>query len=183
MQRLRLPRFLFEKDSDSHVENKRALEDWAAQAQRFLAPTGSMLLYGAATAPDGWLLCDGQAVSRRTYADLFAIIGVIYGAGDGTTTFNLPDFRQKFPLGKAAAGTGNALGGTGGAIDHTHTGPSHNHSSPTGQASASGAGGTAYNNTGTPAGTVHNHSIATDGTGPTGLNNPPYLVVNFIIKF
>mgnify|MGYP003575450879 CR=1 FL=1 len=81
---------------------------------------GTITAYGANTAPTGWLLCDGTAVSRTTYAALFAVIGTSYGAGNGSTTFNVPDLRQRFPLGKAASGTGATLGGTGGAIDHTH---------------------------------------------------------------
>ena len=90
-------------------------------------PVGSGMIYYGTTAPSGYLLCDGSAVSRTTYAALFAIISTIYGSGDGSTTFNLPDRRQRFGLGKAAAGTGSTLGGTGGAIDHTHTVPAHYH--------------------------------------------------------
>lgn len=90
-------------------------------------PPGIIWAYSAAAAPSGFLLCDGAAVSRTTYAALFAVIGITYGSGDGSTTFNLPDLRQRFPLGKAASGTGSTLGGTGGNIDHTHTGPSHTH--------------------------------------------------------
>ena len=62
------------------------------------AITGEGKLWFTATAPTGWLLCDGSAVSRTTYADLFAVIGQTYGAGDGTT-FNLPDFRGRVPAG------------------------------------------------------------------------------------
>lgn len=83
-------------------------------------PTGSIIAFGGASAPTGWRLCDGTAVSRTTFAALFALVGTTYGVGNGTTTFNLPDLRQRFPLGKAASGTGSTLGGTGGAIDHTH---------------------------------------------------------------
>lgn len=90
-------------------------------------PAGSVIPYAGASAPTGYLLCDGTAVSRTTYAALFAVIASTYGNGDGSTTFNLPDLRGRFPLGKAAAGTGNTLGGTGGSLDHTHTGPSHTH--------------------------------------------------------
>lgn len=78
--------------------------------------------------PSGYLWCDGAAVSRTTYANLFNRIGVRYGSGDNATTFNVPDRRGRFGLGKAASGTGATLGETGGAIDHTHTGPSHTHS-------------------------------------------------------
>jgi microcystin-dependent protein len=83
---------------------------------------------GPSTAiPAGYLLCDGAAVSRTTYANLFAVLGATWGAGNGTTTFNLPDGRGRSFYGKATSGTGSTLGGTFGAIDHTHTGPSHTH--------------------------------------------------------
>ena len=67
---------------------------------------GIIHAYAGSTAPDGYLMCDGQAVSRTTYAALFAAIGTTYGAGDGSTTFNLPDLQGRFPLG---AGAGNGL--------------------------------------------------------------------------
>jgi len=95
-------------------------------------PVGSIQMFGAATAPAGWLLCDGAAVSRTTYGRLFAIVGVTFGIGDGATTFNLPDMRQRFPIGKAASGTGSTLGGSGGNIDHTHSVPAHFHGMGTG---------------------------------------------------
>ena len=65
-----------------------------------IIPAGSMLPYGGATAPPGWLLCDGSAVSRTTYAALFAAISTAFGAGDGSTTFNLPDARGRVLVGK-----------------------------------------------------------------------------------
>ena len=55
-----------------------------------MAP-GTMLIYPGGTAPQNWHTCDGSAVSRTTYSDLFAVLGTLYGAGNGTTTFNLPD--------------------------------------------------------------------------------------------
>lgn len=61
-------------------------------------PTGTILPYGGSTAPTGWLLCNGGAISRTTYADLFAIIGTNYGAGDGSTTFNLPNLSNLYLL-------------------------------------------------------------------------------------
>lgn len=93
-------------------------------------PTGAVMPYGGTAAPTGWALCDGSAVSRSTFATLFTAIGVAYGAGDGSTTFNLPDLRQRFPMGKAASGTGATLGVTGGAVDHAHT-HAHTHAGAT----------------------------------------------------
>ena len=73
---------------------------------------GTIKPWGKATAPNGYLLCDGSAVSRTTYADLFTVIGTTYGTGDNSTTFNVPDLQGKFPQGKS--GTTN-LATTGGA--------------------------------------------------------------------
>lgn len=84
---------------------------------------GELKMWAGAAAPSGFLLCDGTAYSRTTYASLFAAIGTAFGAGDGTTTFNVPDMRQRFPLGKATSGTGAVLGGSGGQVDHTHSVP------------------------------------------------------------
>src|SRR5262249_51641111 len=67
--------------------------------QRFVPP-GVVLPFAGATAPMGFLLCGGQAVSRATYAELFAAIGTTHGAGDGSTTFNLPDLRGRLAAGK-----------------------------------------------------------------------------------
>jgi microcystin-dependent protein len=85
-------------------------------------PPGIVLPYGGTAAPTGWLLCNGSVVSRTTYAALFAIVGTAFNTGgEPGTDFRLPDLRGRFPLGKAAAGTGSTLGGSGGAIDHVHT--------------------------------------------------------------
>lgn len=62
-------------------------------------PVGVVLPFANTTAPDGWIECDGRAVSRSTYAALFAAIGTSYGAGDGSTTFNIPDLRGEFVRG------------------------------------------------------------------------------------
>jgi microcystin-dependent protein len=66
-------------------------------------PTASIIMYGANTAPSGWLVCDGTAVSRTTYAALFAVVSNTFGIGDNSTTFNLPDFRGRAPYGVDAS--------------------------------------------------------------------------------
>ena len=63
------------------------------------APIGSVLAYVGTTPPSGWLLCQGQAISRTDYADLFSVIGTTFGSGNGTTTFNIPDMREVVPVG------------------------------------------------------------------------------------
>jgi len=69
----------------------------AANGSAQLVPTGVILSYGGANAPTGWLLCDGRAISRTTFAGLFAVLSTSFGVGDGSTTFNLPDLRGRFP--------------------------------------------------------------------------------------
>lgn len=70
------------------------------------APVGAIMPYGGTTAPDGFLLCQGQAVSRTTYAELFKVIGTAFGAGDGSITFNVPDLRETVPVGSGTRGNG-----------------------------------------------------------------------------
>lgn len=74
------------------------------------AVVGAVVAFAGRTTPQGWLLCDGSAVSRTDYAALFAVIGTTYGAGDGSTTFNLPNLVDKFVEGSATAGTVKSAG-------------------------------------------------------------------------
>lgn len=89
--------------------------DLSGMAANYL-PSGVVMSYGGASAPFGWLLCDGAAVSRTTYADLFAAISTTFGVGDGSTTFNVPDLRGRVPLG---AGTGTVAETAGAAAINT----------------------------------------------------------------
>lgn len=114
-------------------------------------PLGAITPYAASSITDpNYLLCDGRAVSRVAYSDLFSLIGASYGVGDGATTFNIPDLRGKFPLGVATSGTGSSLAGTGGAIDHTHS-----------------IGGQSFSGT-TGAAGAHSHTISSDGAHSHG---------------
>jgi len=93
-------------------------------------PAGVISQYGGSSAPTGYLFCQGQEVSRTTYAALWTAIGTTYGSGDGSTTFNLPDLRQRVPVGKYSSGTFATLGATGGAeniILSTANLPAHTH--------------------------------------------------------
>jgi microcystin-dependent protein len=77
-------------------------------------PTGAVINYAAATPPQGWLVCDGSAISRATFVDLFQVIGTTFGVGDGSTTFNLPDMTNRVAVG-LGTGTFGALNNAGGA--------------------------------------------------------------------
>ena len=92
--------------------------EWVTETD--LCPVGSIVMYGAASAPTNWLLCDGTAVSRTTYADLFTAIGTTYGAGNGSSTFEVPDMQSRFPVGYDG-GSSYALAATGGATTDTPT--------------------------------------------------------------
>jgi len=94
-----------------------------------VTPIGGIMMFGGDTPPDKWLLCDGQAVSRDDYADLFAVIGIEYGAGNETTTFNVPNFTDRSPMGTGGDFTGFP-GVEAGAHEHTLSVdqlPAHNH--------------------------------------------------------
>ena len=84
---------------DTDTENIR-LHDGSAAGGAEIVPAGTIVAYGAASAPTGWLLCNDAAVSRTTYARLFAVIGTSFGTGDGSGNFNVPDLRDRVPLGK-----------------------------------------------------------------------------------
>lgn len=94
-------------------------------------PVGAIIDHGGGSTPPGFLVCNGSAVSRTTYAALFSQIGTAWGSGDGSTTFNVPDLRGRVTRGVATSGDGDAVGETFGSDTHTHTGPSHSHSNPT----------------------------------------------------
>lgn len=132
------------------------------------APIGGIIPFAGPVAPAGWLICNGAAVSRITYKQLFEVIGTTYGAGDGATTFHLPDLRQRFPLGVALSGTGAVLGSAGGAIDHTHTTGDHTHSLPDHTHSISGStsseGNHNHSGSGITAAGGHTHSMSSAGS-------------------
>jgi len=170
--------------------------DSTTQTTAVTAPAASMMVFAGASAPSGWLLCFGQAISRTTYATLFSAISTTYGIGDGTTTFNLPDMRGRVAagadnMGGSAAGRltsttmspdGNTLGATGGTQTHTLITaemPAHTHDVP---AQIPGGndigGGGAY----LAAGLLNNGTSTSTGGGGAHLNVQPTPVLNYIIK-
>lgn len=153
-------------------------------ATGYVAPVGAMILYAGSPAPEGWLLCDGTPVSRSTYSALFAAIGTLWGPGDGTATFHLPDLRGRAPIGAGQGGglTNRSLGQAFGAETHRLTVaemPSHSHSLRTVPEADLGGGYSGGGWFGDPTGVT---------TNPTGGDQPhnimqPSVVVNFIIKY
>lgn len=136
-------------------------------------PSGTVNLYAGAVAPTGWLMCDGSAVSRTTYSELFTAIGTLYGAGDGSATFNVPNLSGKVPVGRDAGDTDfDTLGETGGSKTHTLTTteiPSHNHNAATNAQSAANSGGSSNTYTGSGLNTTNN--AAKNSTGNQSANH------------
>lgn len=148
---------------------------------------GVMVDYGGTAAPTGWLVCDGAAVSRTTYSALFSAVGTIWGAGDGSTTFNVPNLPRRTTVGSGGTATatlGNTVGSLGGAETHALTSAengSHTHT-------VTAVGSTPAHDDSTDTGTLYNSSAAStlttasSGSG-TGHNNmQPSAVVLKIIK-
>ena len=153
--------------------------------------TGTIVPYTHGTAPTGYLECDGSAVSRSTYATLFTLIGTTYGAGDGSSTFTLPDLKDKVIYGKSSS---VSLAATGGSATVTPSGtgtnagtalteaqiPKHYHlmlgpnnvTSPQGSGSASGTyGGGTPDDTTQAYGTYSTGGSAASGSQTTGTAN------------
>lgn len=137
-------------DEDNLAAGAIILSKLSSAVQAALVPTGTFLAYGGSSAPTGYLLCFGQAVSRSTYSDLFAVLSTAYGVGDGSSTFNLPDYRGRIPVGA------DAMGGTAANRSQKSTTISTTNASPTATvASATDlAVGMTVTSTNVPAGTT-----------------------------
>lgn len=172
---------------------------WDGTAWVGTTPAGAIETYAGSTAPNGWLLCFGQAVSRTTYADLFAALSTTHGVGNGTTTFNLPDLRGRTIAGKDNMGgtsasrlitnvAGGTLGATGGAESHTLTVtqmPAHSHS-PRGTNTALSNSGV-FGNYPTYINADREDNwwakpTSTEGGGEAHNNTQPTIILNYIIK-
>lgn len=129
--------------------------------------------------PSGWFVCLGQDLSRTEYSELFGVIGTTYGVGDNSTTFNLPNFAAKSPIGQYSPGF--ALGQNGGETEHTLTiaeMPSHAHGLGRYTEYRLNPGSSYY----FPNGTVdYGEETFSVGGGAAHNNLHPYLVVHFII--
>ena len=163
--------------------------------------SGMLVPYAGGSAPSGWLLCYGQAVSRTTYAALFSAIGTVYGGGDGSTTFNLPDLRGRVIAGQDDMGgtsadrltnqsgglDGDTLGATGGSETHTLTEAelaAHSHSLGTnGRVQVGNDNGEAYSGKWVSgSGSTITYSTQETGSDTAHNNVQPTIVLNYIIK-
>ena len=168
-------------------------------------PTATIVPWSSSSVPSGFLECNGAAVSRSTYSALFAIVGTTYGAGDGATTFNVPDLQDNVAMGKSGtkalastggantvAAAGNVGGSTANATLSIAQLASHNHSIGSSGNTNPDPGGTitgtpnsvgvfnGMNNTGSGTGHSHNMSATFSGTATSVIQ--PYLTLIYIIK-
>jgi len=171
-------------DSDVHFPTQQSVKSYADSAS---VPSGAMVFWGSSSAPTGWLLCQGQAISRTTYDGIFSVYGTTFGTGDGSTTFNLPDWLGRIPVGvgtgDAADATAHTLGQKQGTETHLNTADesglvAHNHtyikattSANTGSIVGSGSNGTVASSTAGPSDAVSAHN-----------NLQPSLGIYYIIK-
>lgn len=155
----------------------------AADLNMMVCPAGAVLPFAGNSIPSNWLLCDGSAVSRTTYADLFAAIGTTYGSGDGSTTFNLPDTRANviagYKSGDANFGTLGAIVGEATHLLTVNEIPPHTHD----LGNTTGASG--INSQPQPS---NNSAAPQKTTGSTGggvahNNVQPSLTLRFIIRY
>jgi len=159
--------------------------EWAGEGVEEVSLPGEVIWYGSNTTPSGYLPCDGAAVSRSTYAALFAVIGTTFGAGNGTTTFNVPDLRGRTAIG-TGTGTGltaRTLAGTVGAEGValvTAELPSHTHPAASGQFLLGGTGSLSTPGAGSTATT--NANTGSTGSGNAHQNMQPSLVLTAYIK-
>lgn len=182
-------------------------------ANRFLwlynrmTPIGTLAMWPTSIAPTGWLICDGSQVSRTTYASLFAVVGTVFGQGNGTTTFHLPDARGRFPRGysglsgldpdaasRTAMNTGGATGNNIGSVQddafeaHNHGGGDHRHSvsvksdaaDDTGQGALADGTNNHYGNDGWDGYTELSGDIITSNGGNE--TRPKNFAINYIIR-
>lgn len=170
-------------------DNAITLDKLAAAISEKFIPAGTILPYGAATAPDGYFVCDGSAVSRTTYSDLFAVIGTSFGAGDGSTTFNLPNFEGRFLRGwsngsgldpdRASRGAMASGGNTGDNIGSVQSDQfkSHTHNI------SLGSGSVVASNYVAPIANPGPLGTATSAASGGNETRPENAYVNFIIKY
>jgi len=172
----------------------------AFEAVAAFVPSGVTFAYAGSSTPTGFLLCDGSAVSRTTYADLFTIIGTIYGVGDGSTTFNVPDITGRVIAGREAVSTrltnagsgidGDSIGDAGGSQTHTLTEAQlaehdHNLTVSTRDFDTTGINDGDRLSRANDDGTARSDDVGptvTAGSGQAHPNVQPTIILNYIIK-
>lgn len=152
-----------------------------------IPPSGCVVAFAGSVPPTGWLLADGSAVSRTTYARLFAVISTTYGNGDRSTTFNLPNFKGKVGVGLDPSQVEfDSLSEEGGSKTHTlsiNEMPSHRHAlTMSTTAWVSGSSSTRPLQGSAPTSNVTQNDMGSTGGGQAHNNLQPYIVINYIIK-
>ena len=167
--------------------NDKMDRDFGNASGNFTVKAGTILPWACSTIPEGYLLCDGSAINRTTYADLFAVIGTTWGVGDGSTTFNVPQFVNRYPIGSGTNTVGMLL--AQGLPNHTHNLTLHMyHGAGAGNSNTPAwDGGNVYHADWSGTATTTGASNSIYGTKSGNFTDErviPYsAVVNFIIKY
>jgi microcystin-dependent protein len=199
---------------NSHSKDAGALDAQAADAPAPAAmsvPPGTIVAFAGTAVPEGWLLCDGSAVSRTSYAILFGAVGISFGGGDGIASFNLPDLRGRFlrgadngagrdpdAAGRTASNPGGSIGDTVGTLQpdqfashrHALTDPGHSHVMATTngisgsrETAGTGASGFDYIDSGGTGPTVSASTTGiTEAAAGGSETRPKNIAVNYIVK-
>jgi microcystin-dependent protein len=183
----------FPENTDAVANGALAMKNIAQAVDPLVSPAGSVIAFAGATAPSGWLLCNGTTVSRTTYAKLFTLIGTTYNTGgEAGTDFRLPNLLGRVPVGRDASQTEfDTLGERGGAKTHTLTQAEQatmpvyygNLTAPLDNyGSASGGAGGGY--VGNIVSSINNAAARLYAYGGGGAHNnlQPYIALNYIIK-
>jgi microcystin-dependent protein len=167
-------------DASNVKDGSLTINELGGALQQLLHSPGDVKFSARATPEAGWLVADGSAVSRSTYAALFSAIGTQFGTGDGSTTFNLPDLRGRVPVGKGQLGNIGTLGGSDNVAVASRS-PVHTHRVQ-GDTAIPNAGQSFNTSTGdVPSANTDIHTHGVDVT--SGIGGPTYLVLNPFIKY
>ena len=189
--------------SDKIVDGAVTSAKLNSDAISSLMPTGTVLPYAGINAPTGYLFCDGDAISRSTYSDLFDVIQTTYGVGDNSTTFNIPDLRGRVIAGQDDMGgtsadrltglsggvNGDNLGATGGSETHLLTSaesglPAHRHTVSDSNNSGTTVGSWAFGDEGdgTEESVNETNDVTAQNASSAHNNIQPTIILNYIIK-
>ena len=169
-----------------NINNKTATGEGSVSGDTL--PIGAIIEWNSDIIPENWLLCNGQAVNREEYSELFEILGVAYGEGDGSTTFNLPNYKGRVAVGKDESDTDfNTLGKQGGEKKHTLTTdemPKHGHNTQGFNRTHTGIsdGGESMSRHKVEGDPVDGGVVLEAGGDQPHNNLQPYIITNFIIK-
>lgn len=172
------------KCTDDDLNEIKTVVNANADLLNVVMPIGTIVTFAGNTAPTNWLICDGSAISRTTYSDLFNVLGTTYGNGDGSSTFNLPDLRTRVAVGKDIRDSEfETLGISGGEKEVKLIPQNYAHTSWQAELLNPDIDEMKVDTMFTPSGDLYGlHTRYGENNNVPHNNLQPYLVLNYIIK-